>query len=164
MIIEIPPENGEEIAAMLVPLKKTIVINENNTNTYMPKGYEESSIAHEIGHWLIHIDNRGLEQYQTMKKQGLELPKFPSLHRTYNDRHLSNIEYQAQYFASCLLMPKFKLNECIKNRDLTNWSHLYAIADELGVTISNLTNRLQDLDLIYIPKNSKRIYSSKRDI
>jgi hypothetical protein len=28
---------------------------------------------------------------------------------------------------------------------LTNWRHLYAMKDELGVTISNLKNRLQDL-------------------
>lgn len=70
-------------------------------------------------------------------------------------------EWQAQYFASCLLMPKYKLEEVRKGRDLTNWSHLYAITDELGVTISNLTNRLKDIGLIELPNNSKQIYPGK---
>ena len=55
-------------------------------------------------------------------------------------------------------MPKFRLEEILRGRDLTNWKHLYAIVDDIGVTISNLTNRLQELDWIYIPKNSKQIY------
>ncbi|PSM46609.1 Zn peptidase, partial [Chroococcidiopsis sp. CCALA 051] len=45
--------------------------------------------------------------------------------------------------------------------DLTKWKHLYAMKDELGVTISNLTHRLQELGLIYIPKDSKQIYLGK---
>ncbi len=73
--------------------------------------------------------------------------------------HQSNekIEWQAQYFASCLLMPIHKLKRVQKGRDLTNWKHLRAMADELGVTISNLTNRLINLNWIMKP-TSKRIY------
>lgn len=33
--------------------------------------------------------------------------------------------------------------------------------DDLGVTISNLINRLQDLGWIYIPEGSKQIYPRK---
>lgn len=69
-----------------------------------------------------------------------------------------NIEWQAQYFASCLLMPRYILETKRRGRNLQNWPHLYAMADELGVTISNLTNRLQDLGWINIPKGSKQIY------
>ena len=58
-------------------------------------------------------------------------------------------------------MPRYILEEIRKERDLTNWHHLYAIADELGVTISNLTNRLKALEWIYIPKGSKQIYQNK---
>lgn len=74
---------------------------------------------------------------------------------------LDKIEWQAQYFASCLLMPRYKLEEKRRGRDLTRWSHLYAMQEELGVTISNLKNRLQDLGWIYIPKGSKQIYPGK---
>jgi glyoxylate utilization-related uncharacterized protein len=55
-------------------------------------------------------------------------------------------------------MPRYKLEEARKRCDLMKWSHLYAIQKDLGVTISNLTNRLQDLGWIYIPKGSKQIY------
>jgi hypothetical protein len=55
-------------------------------------------------------------------------------------------------------MPICLLEEKIKGRDLTNWKHLYAIADEFGVTISNLTNRLESLNWIKLIPNSKQIY------
>ncbi|MEA5533692.1 helix-turn-helix domain-containing protein [Crocosphaera sp. XPORK-15E] len=54
-----------------------------------------------------------------------------------------------------------QLREVIKGRDLTNWRHLYGIADELGVTISNLVYHLQELGWIYIPKGSKQIFLEK---
>jgi len=58
-------------------------------------------------------------------------------------------------------MPHFVLEEKRKGRVLTKWSHLYAMADELGITISNLVTRLQDIGWIYIPKGSKQIYLGK---
>lgn len=76
-------------------------------------------------------------------------------------RSVSNqlgIEWQAQYFASCLLMPEYKLQEMQKGRDLTNWHHLYAMRDELDVTILNLTNRLKSLNWVILSRNSKQIY------
>ena len=162
-ICNIPLENNQYIAAMLISSENMIIINENNCNitTNNPEGFEASSIAHEIGHWVLHINHKNLQKYKQKKELGLELPKIPKLHRTYNNKNLSSIEYQAQYFAGCLLMPKFKLEEVRNNRDLTKWKHLYAIADELCVTISNLTYRLQDLEWIDIPQNSKRIFLGK---
>ena len=72
-----------------------------------------------------------------------------------------NIEWQAQYFAGCLLMPYQKLIEAKRGRDLTNWRHLYAMADEFGVTISNLLYRLKSFNWIIINNESKQIYPGK---
>lgn len=36
------------------------------------------------------------------------------------------------------------------------------MGDELGVTISNLTNRLKDLEWISISQDSKQIYPGKK--
>ncbi|MBD0310008.1 MAG: Zn peptidase, partial [Microcoleus sp. T1-bin1] len=77
------------------------------------------------------------------------------------DNKVLSIEWQAQYFASCLLMPRCILEEKRQGRDLTKWSHLYKMRDELGVSISNLTNRLQEFDWIYIPKGTREIYAGK---
>ena len=62
-------------------------------------------------------------------------------------------------------MPRHVLEQKIRGKDLTKWSHLYQLKDELGVTISNLTHRLQDLGWIFIPKKSRIIYlgSAKKE-
>jgi hypothetical protein len=151
---DIPPDEKGTIAAMILPTERKIIMNEKSLE--LPKGFEESSIAHEIGHWELHIDRNAVYCAEEERKRGVEIVVEPFLCRSISSQ--KGIEWQAQYFASCLLMPSFKLEEVRKGRDLTNWKHLYAMRDELGVTISNLTNRLQDLDWIYIPKGSKQIY------
>jgi len=139
----IPADQQGEIAAMILPTQRKIILNERSLA--MPKGFEESCISHEIGHWQLHIDHNQLNQQEV-----------PFLCRAINN--VQGIEWQAQYFASCLLMPRFKLEEFKKGRNLTKWPHLYALAEDLGVTISNLTYRLQQLEWIKIPKGTKEIY------
>lgn len=130
----IPGDRLGDIAAMIVPVKKLVYINEDIPA--LQGGFGQSTIAHEIGHWVLHIDDR--------VASGFKIEVEPFLCRSV--QYAKGIEWQAQYFASCLLMPKYKLLEAQHNRDLTNWRHLYAMADEFGVTISNLTNRLKSLE------------------
>lgn len=160
-IIDLPWEGGEAIAAMIWPTEHKILINENSDK--LSKGFQESSIAHEIGHWILHVDHQQVEIYQEKQNLGLETVPPPPLHRLYRDQEQNSIERQAQYFAGCLLMPRHILEEKRNGRDLTRWHHLYALRDELGVTISNLTNRLEDLGWIYIPENCKQIYLGKAE-
>lgn len=152
---KIPADEQGAIAAMILPIERKIVINENSLE--FPRGFEESCTAHEIGHWELHIDQSAVQQVEEMKQDGIEIITEPFLCRNVNTQ--KGIEWQAQHFAACLLMPK--LEEAQRGRDLTRWLHLYAIKDDMGVTISNLTKRLQDLGLIYIPKDSKQIYPGK---
>lgn len=165
---KIPPDNEGIIAAKIEPIKRLITINELFfTEIKTNKGLEQSTIAHEIGHWVLHVNQ---DEADGIVKQ-LELPlncqATPqlflrrSIDKSYFQTRLNrkiDIEWQAQYFASCLLMPRYILEEKRRGRNLQNWSHLYAMADQLGVTISNLTNRLQDLGWINISKGSKQIY------
>ena len=132
------------------------------------QGFQQSTIAHEIGHWILHINQDeadGLieqlsfplntlteEQVFLCRVTAEDIKKIQL--KTQDDRR----EWQAQYVAACLLMPEYKLLECKRGRDLTNWRHLYAITDELCVTISNLIYRLQKLGWIDIRKGSKQIY------
>ena len=130
------------------------VVNENSEQ--LAQGFESSCIAHEIGHWALHIDHHGVEKQRIL---GLDSCRVEPLHKIYRKNIQDRIEWQAQYFAGCLLMPRYKLEEGRRGRDLTNWKHLAAMAHELGVTKSNLTYRLKDLGWIDIPKGSKRIYA-----
>lgn len=151
----IPQDEGGEIAARILPLEKLIEINED-----IPKlrsGFGESTIAHEIGHWVLHIDSQEVERYQRLRKKGIEIQVKPLLCRN-EDNSIAGIEWQAQYFAGCLLMPQHILTKIIRDKDLTKWQILYQIAEELGVTISNLMTRLQDLGWIYLERDSRKIY------
>jgi Zn-dependent peptidase ImmA (M78 family) len=145
------------IAAMIIPVKKLVYINEDIPA--LQGGFGQSTIAHEIGHWVLHIDDRAVGEYIDREVRGMEIEVQPFLCRS--EQSAKGIEWQAQYFASCLLMPQYKLLEAKRRRDLTNWKHLYAIADECGVTISNLTNRLKSLEWIALKNDSKQIYLGK---
>jgi Zn-dependent peptidase ImmA (M78 family) len=153
----IPNDEQGQIAARILPLEKLIEINENIPE--LQGGFGESTIAHEIGHWVLHIDSEEVERQIRLQSLGVTLNVEPLLCRTIND--INGIEWQAQYFAGCLLMPQYILSKVTEGKQLNKWQHLYQIAAELGVTISNLIHRLQDLGLIYLLPNSKKIYLGK---
>lgn len=155
----IPSDETGSIAARILPGDRLIEINEEILE--LPAGFQQSTIAHEIGHWMLHIN------YSAVDSQ-LELPELSSSSQTTEPQtfvcrpnsdlsQVASIEWQAQYFASCLLMPKQVLVNKCQERDLTKWSNLYSLRDELGVSISNLVNRLQDLGWIEIAKGTRKI-------
>lgn len=153
----LPSDSQGKIAAMIIPTKKLIFINEDIDSL---KGeFGQSTIAHEIGHWKLHINQEAVGEYIDREERGEIIRVEPFLCRSVQS--LKGIEWQAQYFAGCLLMPYYKLLDSKRGRDVTKWRHLYAIADELGVTISNLTNRLKSLNWIYQENGSKQIYPGK---
>ncbi len=149
----IPDDELGTIAARILPLEKLIEINENIPQ--LRGGFGESTIAHEIGHWVLHIDTVEVERYIRLKQKGVDVQVKPFLCRS--EDNLAGIEWQAQYFAGCLLMPQHILTELKRGKDLTKWPQLYQMAEELGVTISNLTTRLQDLGWIYLDSNTRKI-------
>lgn len=152
----IPDDEQGAIAARILPLEKLIEINENIPQ--LKGGFGESTIAHEIGHWVLHIDVEQVERYIRLKQKGVDVQVRPFLCRSSN---LARIEWQAQYFAGCLLMPQHILTELKQDKDLTKWQHLYQMAADLGVTISNLTTRLQDLGWIYLDADTRKIYLNR---
>ena len=149
----IPEDEEGIIAARILPIEKLIEINEDIPQ--LRGGFGESTIAHEIGHWVLHIDTQKVESYIRLKQRGVDVRVKPFLCRSSN---LARIEWQAQYFAGCLLMPQHILTELQQDKDLTKWQHLYKMAEELGVTISNLTTRLQDLGWITLDADNRKIY------
>lgn len=153
----IEPDRGGAIAARILPLEGLIEINEEIPQ--LRGGFGESTIAHEIGHWVLHIDRSRVERYKRLQAQGVPIEVQPLMCR--NEIQLRGIEWQAQYFASCLLMPEAQLKTMAAGRDLTRWRQLYELAESLGVTISNLTHRLKDLGWIAIEPDSRTIYPGK---
>ena len=126
---KIEPDEWGKIAARILPLEGLIEINEDIPR--LRGGFGESTIAHEIGHWVLHIDRLAVERYLRLAKKGVNIKVDFLLCRSGED--LKGIEWQAQYFAGCLLMPQYILAELKKGRDLSKWYHLYGMAEELGV-------------------------------
>nr|WP_041620170.1 ImmA/IrrE family metallo-endopeptidase [Stanieria cyanosphaera] len=145
------------IAARILPLEKLIEINDRIPQ--LQGGLGESTIAHEIGHWVLHIDRTEVERQIRLKHRGLAIKVEPLLCRSLESTE--GVEWQAQYFAGCLLMPQYYLLQLSQAKNLAKWQHLYQIAEQLGVTISNLVHRLQDLGWIYCDSQQKEIYLLK---
>lgn len=164
--VPIPPDELGAIAARILPQQRLIEINENILN--LPQGFQASTLAHEIGHWVLHINQDLADGTNLPTKEN----KTDNSHRNEpffcrdkgSSRQLNSMEWQAQYFAGCLLMPRHILIEKSHQLDLTYWPDLYRLKDELGVSISNLVNRLQDLGWIYLPKGSRQIYPGQAAI
>jgi Zn-dependent peptidase ImmA (M78 family) len=154
----IPSDLEGEIAARILPLERLIEINESILE--LPQGFEQSTVAHELGHWEFHIDQKATGKFEEQLKQGIEIEMQPFLCRAVNG-DLQKIEWQAQRFASYLLMPHHILELMEAERNITNWQHLYAMAKDLGVTISNLKNRLIHLQWIELYQGDKNIYLGK---
>jgi len=143
------------IAARILPLERLIEIND--TLPILRGGFGKSTIAHEIGHWVLHINQTAVNQYSRLQQQGIKIKVDPLLCR--NHEEFRGMEWQAQYFATCLLMPEVKMKQICQGRNLTCWRNLYLIAEELGVTISNLIHRLRDLGWIELDCHSKALYA-----
>lgn len=152
----IPDDDNGAIAARILPLEKLIEINENIPQ--LKGGFGESTIAHEIGHWVLHIDTEKVNRYLRLRQKGVDIKVQPFVCRSSN---LARIEWQAQYFAGCLLMPQHILAELRQGKDLAKWQHLYQMAEQLGVTISNLTTRLQDLGWIALDSDTRKIVANR---
>jgi Zn-dependent peptidase ImmA (M78 family) len=73
----IPPDNQGLIAARILPLERLIEINENILE--LPEGFEASTVAHEIGHWVLHINSEEVTKFLKQLEQGIKTTVDPFL-------------------------------------------------------------------------------------
>lgn len=140
-----------ETIACINPNIKEIGLNEERSD-YFDHAGQEYTLAHEIGHWV-------LDHFADDSKQ----MKFPLdgqpdqfLHREHDLGPYRDHEFQAEYFASCLLMPKRLLLPIAATCNLLEWKSLYEMRDKFSVSITSMTKKLQELKLIFI--KDKKIY------
>lgn len=165
------PQQYGIIAAKIYPTERRVELNRDFQALHTNEGLYQSTVAHEVGHWVLHINQdevdgaivqaelplataieRQIFLCRTVDEQAI----YQNAKQTQNDWR----EWQAQYFASCLLMPRFKVEEIRKGRNLLNWGHLNAIKEELGVSKRNLVHRLKDLGLI--EESNNRLYPGEK--
>lgn len=152
---EIPEKPDEIILAYINPEEREIRINDRHRNHFENYcGTELFTLAHEVGHWILHVHNPDALQLTLLD---VPRPK-PFICRAQGTRKTDSFEWQANQFASAFIMPKSVLREQAQKLDLCVWPNLYALKEVFGVTITALKNRLVDLKLIYA--DGKNLYPS----
>lgn len=146
--LDMPDTEAEPVLAYLWPASQTIRLNERRL-TYFAQypGLYEYTLAHEIGHYQLHLlaDEGQSDQIYLYRHKQIS-----------KDRR----EWQAERFASYLLLPEFLLLPALENVDIQHWPDLYALRDQFQVSITALRIRLEKMGYLHIAANG-RPYSSK---
>lgn len=153
---KIPENSGEIIFAGLDSTQKKVIFNERRKKSYDDfGGLYNTVLAHEVGHWVLHVDATDLGLQSVLPGTGIA-SKF-----VYRSTGPSKpIEWQAHTFMGYLLMPYKLLRNYIETEDIYNWDSLYYLKEKFDVTISALVMRLKKMELIYID-DDRTIYPSE---
>jgi hypothetical protein len=183
-VIEEQP--GEQILGGLDAANKKVLLNEKHLQLFEANpGLLRSTIGHEAGHFDMDIDRSRLlhptlpgfdltpciAKRHAAKSNGLidvllgRAMTDDHAYRAYRKltagQDAPEVKSLVDRYQSALLMPKWLMHEAAERRDLTKWPHLYRLAEEAQVSISNLTVRLRRLGTIYLRDGEKTIYRSE---
>jgi Zn-dependent peptidase ImmA (M78 family) len=110
-------------------------------NTHHHSNRQNFTIAHELGHWLLH------EQEQLHVDREFRV----RLRNDVSSQGTDEAEREANFFAAALLMPKAFLETDLANEDyfdLLDDEFLRGLARKYGVSSQALVNRLKNLGYI----------------
>ena len=129
----------------LRPRSRQLVLNDHAREHFLHyPGSENFTIGHEVGHWCLHISD--VPAHSPLFPEALGPPQIVC---TTAERKPPR-EIQADMFSSFLLMPEDLLQAECATRSLVNWPQLYDLARFLGVSITALSIRLQELSIVRI--------------
>ncbi|HLJ91412.1 MAG TPA: hypothetical protein VKZ53_31725 [Candidatus Angelobacter sp.] len=180
---------GEEILAGLRTAEKLIIMNEDRRAQMDEKtGRCRLTQGHEMGHWDLFVDKSKLEhpklfdevspsifayrsstsgQVQIIQRllaceEGQELLRQIASRADTPDEARSVNRY-----AAAILMPRALMTDEAKKIDRTQWGtlwrKLYPMADRYGVTVSALRVRFEQLNLLYVDQENKKVYPTRED-
>lgn len=132
------------------PELKELILNDRACGFFEEfPGSENYTKAHEVAHWILHV-----REPPASVALFDELRAPPAIVCTSREPKPQR-EVQADICAAFLLMPAdLFLDEC-DQRDMSRWPTIYDFRNFLGVSISALCNRLQNLGVIRI--NDRKI-------
>ncbi|MBN1992461.1 MAG: ImmA/IrrE family metallo-endopeptidase [Anaerolineae bacterium] len=146
--LDIADTETEPILAYLDPATKTIRFNERRLAYFEQyPGTYQFTLAHEIGHYQLHL------LLEPVPANPVYVYRFQG---TPKDRR----EWQAERFASYLLLPASLLLPAIAKMDLCRWSTLYQLRDQFEVSVTALKIRLEELGYVYAAPNG-RLYPNR---
>jgi Zn-dependent peptidase ImmA (M78 family) len=141
--LEIDDTDDEPILAYLLPGARTIRLNERRLAHFeqYPGSYE-FTLAHEIGHYQLHLQGGSAASDE---------PYLYRFRRSGPDRR----EWQAEQFASYLLLPARLLWPALAEINPQHWPDLYQLRDRFQVSISALCIRLEALGVLVVTPNGQ---------
>jgi Zn-dependent peptidase ImmA (M78 family) len=139
---------GEPILGCLHPERKSILLNETRRGHFdQYPGSLEFTIAHEIGHYVLHLVEPHGSQQELPLGDDIDTSLY---HRQGRNAATERREFQANKFAACLLMPRHLLRAAISDRDICDWDSLRQLARRFKVSLTALRIRLEDLGWLYV--------------
>jgi Zn-dependent peptidase ImmA (M78 family) len=143
------------VLAYLKPATKTITMNSLQRDFFDEHfGTEQFTLAHEVGHWELHVFDSDL-------LQGLLIGENLSKAFVCRNNQKDRMEIQANIFASHLLMPRRLLLPAMQGVKI-DWPLLYDLRDHFQVSITALCKRLEALGVLFVSEDGK-IYSSEAE-
>lgn len=153
---DILEEPGTTTHGALISEQRLIVLNERRLQLLeSTQGLYNTTIAHEIGHWVLHVDHAALDH---VSLPDLTFDSAPAPESGLDKRD----ERNAHEFMSYLLMPSKLLIPRLKGLNLQNWHSLYNLRETFNVTPTALKIRLEKLNLTYLD-DKRRFHKSKQE-
>lgn len=137
----VPYELGDEVSGVLVVEEDRGTIGYNVTH---PKNRQRFTIAHELGHFILHV-NKGKSNEMFVDKDFIIKWRYKKVYTATEFKQ----EQEANAFAAALLMPRdFLLTEMSKDKYIgfTETKLIDALAKVFDVSALAMTYRFADLN------------------
>lgn len=131
---------GTKVWGCIEPGRKTITLNQNYVETFEDcPGLERFTLGHEVGHWIMHVDQCELSQISLFEPSHEVIVCRDGDHNT--------CEQVANRFSSFVLMPKDLMMIELTGYDVTSSSGFRNLASKIKVSNSALHFRLNKLGI-----------------
>ncbi|MDQ2912534.1 MAG: ImmA/IrrE family metallo-endopeptidase [Chloroflexota bacterium] len=149
------PRGGGIVLGEIRAEQRKLVLNDNAQPHFTEfPGSDNFTLAHELGHWILHVKEEPAEA-----NLFTDLPGRPPIVVCTNAAEKPMRERQADRFASYVLMPADLVRAEAARREPREWPALYRFREFLGVSISALCYRLEELAILSIV-DEKIVYHS----
>jgi Zn-dependent peptidase ImmA (M78 family) len=143
-------EKDEVILAYIDPKTQTIHLNETHRDHFEQYiGTMLFTLAHEAGHWVLHVHNPSATQLSFLDSSGR-----PFLCRAQVQKR-NRWEWQADRFAAALTMSEAMIREYASVINVLSPAGITAMKETFGVSKEALKIRLQELKLLYVADDGK---------